>query len=86
MRDITFSGTSSQDGFIKCHAMLGDFEIMNAKCTTLKLDNQKNGWKGMCVNQKHDGDKVFCGTQGLGRQYSHIRKHTQDQNMLLSAY
>ena len=86
MKDVTFFGTSSQGRLYQVPRNARDFEIMNAKCTTLKLDNQKNGWKGVCVNQEHNGDKVLCGTRGLGRRYLHIRKHTQDQNTLLSAY
>jgi hypothetical protein len=50
-------------------------DIMNAECATLKLDNQKNGWRNVCVNQHHNGDELFSPVRGLGRRYIHIRKH-----------
>ena len=31
-------------------------EIMTADSMTLKLDNQKNGWKAVCVHQEWNGD------------------------------
>ena len=55
--------------------------IYSAVCETLKLDNQKNGWKGVCINHEHNGDAILCAIRVLGRRYMHIRKHTSDQSM-----
>ena len=43
-----------------------DIEILSADGATLKLDNQKNGWKGVCVYQEHNGDKKFSLVRSLG--------------------
>jgi hypothetical protein len=29
---------------------------LSADSATLKLDNQKNGWKGVCVHQEKNGE------------------------------
>ena len=33
-----------------------DKEILSSDGEILKLDDQKNGWKGVCVYQEHNGD------------------------------
>ena len=33
-----------------------DEDILSADGETLKLDNQKNGWKGVCVYQEQNAD------------------------------
>jgi hypothetical protein len=61
-------------------------QIMSAHSATLKLDNQKNGWKGVCTHQEHNGEPVACPVRALGRRYRHIREHASDPRTLLSAY
>jgi hypothetical protein len=39
--------------------------IMSAHSATLKLDNQKNGWKGVCIHQEHNGDSITCPVRAL---------------------
>ena len=51
-----------------------DEEILSADEATLKLDNQKNGWKGVCVYQEHNGDEKFSLVRALGRRCVSIRK------------
>ena len=46
--------------------------ICNAEGATMKLDNQKNGWKGVCVYQETNGDTIFCPVHALGRRYVHL--------------
>ena len=60
---------------------------MLADSCTLKLDNQKNGWKGVCVNHQANGDVIFCPVRALGRRYLHLRRHCGgDWKIYLSAY
>jgi hypothetical protein len=61
-------------------------EIMSADSATLKLDNQKNGWKGVCIHQEHNGEKLSCPVRALGRRYIHIRGHSSDPTIFLSSY
>ena len=46
-----------------------DEEILLAYGATLKQDNQKNGWKGVCVYQEHNGDEKFSPVRALGRRF-----------------
>jgi hypothetical protein len=48
---------------------------MSADSSTLKIDNQKNGWHGVCINHEHNGDEIFSPVRGLGRRYLHLRHH-----------
>ena len=34
--------------------------IMTTKSATLKLDNQKKGWRATCINQEANGEEVMC--------------------------
>ena len=45
-----------------------DEDILSADGTTLKLVNQKNGWKGVCVYQEHNADEKFIPVRALGRR------------------
>ena len=53
--DITFFG-NNKGRMYQIPRMVQEFEIMNAVYATLKLDNQKNGWKGVYINHEHNGD------------------------------
>jgi hypothetical protein len=87
MKDVAFFGTNSKTGRLyRIHHNARDWEIMHAKCATLKLDNQKNGWKGVCVNHEANGDEYNCGVKAIGRLYCHIRKHTTDPSTPLFTY
>ena len=63
-----------------------DKDIMQADGATLWLSNQKNGHKGACIYQEHNGHKLFSPVQDIGQRYCHIRKHTKDPITYLSAY
>jgi len=84
MQDVIFFDKNARGRLYQIPHNAQPFKKMNAKCVTLKLDNQKNGWKGVCLNHEHNGDKGYCAIRGLGRQYLHIRKNTMDQDTLLS--
>lgn len=59
--------------------------IMSADSATLKLDNQKNGWKGVCINHHANGDCYLCPVRALGRRILHIRTNNGSQTSPLSA-
>lgn len=85
MEDVTFF--RMRDGRLQQLARNAPLEeIMSADSATLKLDNQKNGWKGVCIHQEHNGEKLSCPVRALGRRYIHIRGHSSDPTMFLSSY
>ena len=54
---------------------------------TLKLYNQKNGWKGFCVHQHANGGGILCGVCPIGRRCCYIRKSSGgDWKIWLSVY
>ena len=60
--------------------------IMSADSATLKLDNQKNGWHGVCIHHESNGQEAFDPIRALGRRALHIRTHAPgDDTIFLSA-
>jgi hypothetical protein len=49
--------------------------VMVADSAMLKLDNQKNGWKGLCVHQEANGESFNCPACALVRQVLHLREN-----------
>ncbi len=60
--------------------------IATADGATLKLDNQKNGWKGVCIYQEVNGEAYLCPVRALGRRFLHIRNHGGFAWTFLSSY
>jgi hypothetical protein len=60
--------------------------IASANGATMKLDNQENGWKGVCVYQEANGDLIHCPVRALGRHYLHLRAHGATAKTIISAY
>ncbi len=60
--------------------------IMTEESATLKLDNQKNGWKGVCVHQEANGEIFNCPVKALARRVIHIHENKGDTKILLSAF
>ena len=86
MEDVTFFEEKEEGKIVKLPWSADEKRIMQAESATLKLDNQKNGWKAVCVHHEANGDPFFCPVKALGRRYCDIRKHTDDRKELLSAY
>ena len=60
--------------------------ISSADGATLKLNNQKNGWKGVCVYHETNGDTIHCPVRALGRRYIHLRQHNATPKTFLSTF
>ncbi len=54
-----------------------------ADSATLKLNNQKNGWKGVCVHQKANGEWVNCPVRALARCVLHLQNNGATGKTLL---
>ena len=52
----------------------------------MKLDNQKNGWNGVCVYHKANGNAWRCLARVLARRHLHLRDNGVDTKTFLSAY
>jgi hypothetical protein len=60
--------------------------IMTADSATLRLMNQKNGWKGVCIHQQTNGDPVHCPVRALARRVSHIQQFSANPDTFLSTF
>ena len=45
--------------------------LLTADSATLKLDNQKNGWKDICVHQEANREEFECPVRALARRALH---------------
>jgi len=86
LQDVTFFKRDAAGRLRQLSRSALDADIRSADSATLKLDNQKNGWKGVCIHQEHNGDAEHCPVRALGRRYSHIRSNTHDSSTFLSAF
>lgn len=84
--DVTFFKHDAHSQLRQLSRHASSTDIMSATSATLKLDNQKNGWKGMCIHQETNGKPTHCPIHALGRQIAHIRSHTPDHLTFLSAF
>jgi hypothetical protein len=68
--------------------LLGALEDLIAEVdgTTMKLDNQKNGWMGVYVYQKANGDPINCLVRALGGRYLHLCKNGATKKTIILAY
>ena len=86
MEDITFFKKNSA-GQLRCLPRSApEHLIMQVDGATMKLDNKKNGWKGACVYQEHNGKTYNCPVRALGRRYRHLRAHRATAKTYLSAF
>jgi hypothetical protein len=86
VRDVTFFKRNVTQQLQQLSRQAPSSAIMTADSATLKLDNQKNGWKVVCVHQEANGKTVLCPVRALGRQYAHIIHNTHDNATFLSAF
>ena len=86
VQDVTFFKRDRMGQLRQLSRNAAACDILTADSATLKLDNQKNGWKGVCVHQEANGDKSHCPVRALGRRYMHIKQNTTDASTYLSAF
>jgi hypothetical protein len=60
--------------------------LLTADSATLKLDNQKNGLKGVCVHQEANGEEFKCPVRALARRVIHLREHNVNGKTFLSTF
>jgi hypothetical protein len=66
MEDIHFFAEDKR-GWLRCLLCnASDDNIGADTCAALKLDNQKNGWKGVSIYHETNGDPTFCPIKAIG--------------------
>ena len=86
MRDVVFFYKSECGKICKLRRDATDAEILAATSASLKLDNQKNGHKGVCVHHHANGDDYLCPVKALARRYIHIRRNGGDWRKSLDTW
>jgi hypothetical protein len=73
IEDVSFYKKNSRGNlrYLPCDA--SDELIMMADGARLKLDNKKNGRKGVCVYHKANGDIMHCPVHATARCFLHLR-------------
>ncbi len=85
--DVTFFKRDHQGNLRQLPWNASPDLVMSADSATLKLDNQKNGWHGVCIHHESNGDPVHDPVRALGRRVLHIWEHAPgDGTMFLSAF
>jgi hypothetical protein len=59
---------------------------MSADGATLKLDNQKNSWKGVCIYQQTTGNPFHSPVSALGCRFAHLCEHHATGKTFICAY
>ena len=86
LEDITFFGYDKTGRLTQLAPTVSNDEILHAHSATLKIDNQKNGWKGVCIHQESNGDEFLCPVKALGRRVIHMRQNNAKRTTPLSTY
>ncbi len=84
--DVSFFKKNTQ-GQLRCLPRNAAADpISTADSVTLKLDNQKNGWKGVCVYHKANGKRWQCPVRALAQCYLHLCNMGANSKTFLLAY
>jgi hypothetical protein len=84
--DITFFAKDKQGNLCCLPWDVPSEEIKAEDGAIMKLDNQKNRWKGVCIYQESNGDPTHCSVWALSRHYLHLRENGASQKTVISAY
>jgi hypothetical protein len=85
-KNVTFSTKNDRGELRWLPPNATDSITATANREKLKLDNNKNGWKGICVYQEANGDDTHCPIQALGRRNLHLRHHGATAKTFWLAY
>jgi hypothetical protein len=86
MGDVTFFAKDKQGNLCCLSWDASAGLIAETDGTTIKLDNQKNGWKGVCIYQEANEDPINYPVRALGRQYLHLCMNGATKKTIISAY
>ena len=80
LADVTFFKKDEQGTLRQLPRQAHRDLIMIADSATLKLDNQKNGWHGVCIHHESNGEALCDPIRALGRRVLHIRDHAPNSD------
>ena len=86
IKDVTFFKRDKQGQLLQIARNTSSEKIIAADSCTLKLSNQRNGWRGIYINHHANGDPIMCPVRVIGRWYVHITANKYKPEMLLSSY
>ena len=75
LEDVTFFSKDRKGRIRQLPRNASTRDVMTADSATLKLDNQKNGWKAACIHQEVNGEHIKCPVRALARRVLHLRRH-----------
>jgi hypothetical protein len=86
LEDVTFYKKTGS-GQLRCLPKNAPHQlVLSADSASLKLDYQKNGWKGVCVHQEMNGEAMYCAIRALGWRVLHLREHGASKTSFLSTF
>jgi hypothetical protein len=87
LKDVTFFKKNKAGTLICLPRTAPASVVMSANIATAKLDNQKNGWRGICVHQEANGESFNCPVRALARRVLHLQENKADgKKTFLSAF
>ena len=86
MKDVTFFCLTAQGKLRQIPRNAPPEVIAKAVAVTLRLSNQKNGWKNVCIHQQANGAVFVCPVKALVRIYLSIRGFNSSGETFLSTY
>jgi hypothetical protein len=86
LEDVTFFIKNKAGTFVCLPRMAPASVVISADSATLKLDNNKNGWKGMCVHQEANGESFNSPVHALACWVLHLCKNNANRKTFLSAF
>ena len=83
LKDVTFFSKDKKGRIRQLPRNAAKRDVMKADSATLKLDNQKNGWKAACIHQETNGEHGKCPVRALARRVLHLREHKSSGKTIL---
>ena len=75
MKDITFFGRNAAGALRQIRRDAPDEVILRAAGCTMRLGNQKNGWKNVCLFHESNEAGTYDCIRAIGRRYCHVRSN-----------
>ena len=72
MEDVTFFRKYKRGKLRQLIRAASDSNTMTSDSKKLRIKNNNNGWKNVCINQEENGDSYHCACRALGRRNIHI--------------